>query len=85
MQDIDVSPARDGSQMVNQYVRIAKVAERSYEYDVPRDMTREEFLVKARALLNQRLLTFAQANGHTVITQQQDTTDFEPVNNESQT
>lgn len=69
-------------QDVTRYRRAAKVREFHVEYDVPRDMTREEFLQKARAYLNNKLLAYAQANGHTVITQQQGITDLEPVDNE---
>jgi hypothetical protein len=70
---------------VTRYRRIATVAERTFEYDVPRDMTRNEFITKARAYFNNKLLTFAQNNGHTVITEQQDTTDLEAVSNETGT
>jgi fructose-specific component phosphotransferase system IIB-like protein len=61
------------------------IAERTFTYDVPRDMTREEFLTKARAYLNNKLLTYAQKNGHTVITEQQDTSELESVSNETGT
>lgn len=67
---------------VTRYRRIAKVREFHLEYDVPRDMTRKEFLQKARAYLNNKLLAYAQANGHTVITEQHDISDYEPVLNE---
>lgn len=70
---------------VTRYRRIATVRERTFEYDVPRDMTREEFLTKVRAYLNNKLLTYAAANGHTVITEQQDIADYEPVVNEVET
>ena len=70
---------------VTRYRRIATVAERTFEYDVPQDMSREDFLRKARAYFNNKLLTYAQANGHTVITEQQDTSDLEPVDNETGT
>lgn len=69
-------------QDVTRYRRIAKVREFHLEYKVPRDMTRAEFIQKARAYLNNKLLTFAQANGHTVITEQQDVADLEEVSNE---
>lgn len=74
-----------GTQDVTRYRRAAKVREFHVEYDVPRDMTREEFLQKARAFLNNKLLTYAQANGHTVITEQQDITAMEAVSNEVET
>lgn len=67
---------------VTRYRRAAKVREFHVEYDVPRDMSREEFITKARAHLNNKLLMYAQANGHTVITEEQDTSDLEPVANE---
>ena len=70
---------------VTRYRRIATVAERTFSYDVPRDMTREEFLQKGRAWLNNKLLNYAQANGHTVITEQQDLSDLEAVSNETGT
>lgn len=70
---------------VTRYRRIAVVAERNFSYDVPRDMTREEFLAKARAYLNNKLLNYAQRNGHTVITEQQDTSELEAVSNETGT
>lgn len=74
-----------GLQSVTRYRRIATVAERTFSYDVPRDMTREEFLTKARAYLNNKLLTYATAHGHTVISEQQDITDLESVSNETGT
>jgi hypothetical protein len=77
-------PTPTGLQDVTRYRRILKVRERTFEYDVPRDMTREEFLVKARAYLNQKLLDWAATNGHTVITEQQDTTGNEPMLNETE-
>lgn len=73
------------SRTVSRYVRIAKVRDFHLEYDVPRDMTRAEFLAKVRGFLNNKLVTYAQANGHTVITEQQDISDYEPVNNEIET
>lgn len=74
----------DGTlQDVTRYRRIATVRERTFEYDVPQDMSKEDFLRKGRAHLNKKLLDFASANGHTVITQQQDTTDLEAVTNET--
>jgi len=69
-------------QDVTRYRRIAKVLERHFEVDVPRDMTREEFLIKVRAYLNKKLLDYASAKGHTIITQQQDLTDYEDFSNE---
>jgi hypothetical protein len=69
-------------QDVTRYRRIAKVREFTVDYDVPRGMTRDEFATKARAYLNNKLIAYAQANGHTVINQQQDITDYEPVDNE---
>jgi len=80
----------DGSTFTtNRYVRIAKVRTFHLEYDVPRDMTRDmtrkEFVAKVRAYLNNKLLTYAQVNGHTVISQQQDTSEYEDVVNESET
>lgn len=67
----------DTTQDVTRYRRTAKVAEKTYEYDVPRDMTKEEFLRKGRAYLNKKLQDYATANGHTVIDEQLDLTDFE--------
>lgn len=76
----------DGSTFTTErYVRIAKVRTFHLEYDVPRDMTREEFVAKVRAYLNKKLLTYAQANGHTVISQQKDVSEHEDVVNESET
>lgn len=76
----------DGSMVpVTRYRRIAKVAERDFSYDVPRDMTKAKFLQKARAYFNNKLLNYATANGHTVIGQQQDITDLEAVDNETGT
>lgn len=72
-------------QPVTRYRRIATVAERNFSYDVPRDMTRAEFLAKARAYLNKKLLTYANAHGHTVITEQQDISELEAVSNETGT
>ena len=72
-------------QPVTRYRRIAVVGERNFSYDVPRDMTRAEFLAKARAFLNNKLLNYATAKGHTVITDEQDITDLEPVSNETGT
>lgn len=69
-------------QPVTRYRRIAVVGERNFSYDVPRDMTRAEFLAKARAYLNNKLLTYATARGHTVITEQQDISELESVTNE---
>lgn len=74
----------DTTQDVTRYRRIAKVAERTFEYDVPRDMTKQEFLRKARAWLNKKIQDFATANGHTVITEQLDLTDYEPMLNEKE-
>jgi hypothetical protein len=68
---------------VTRYRRIATVAERTFEYDVPQEMSKEDFIRKARAYFNNKLLTFTQKNGHTIITEQQDTTDLEPVDNET--
>lgn len=68
----------------NTYVRIAKVRDLLIEYDVPRDMTRREFFEKAQAYLNDKIVKFATANGHTVITQQTDKTGLEPVINEKE-
>lgn len=73
----------DGIQPVTRYRRIAVVAERNFSYDVPRDMDRQEFLQKARAYLNNKLLNYATARGHTVITEQHDIADLEPVDNET--
>lgn len=72
-------------QDVTRYRRTAKVLEKHFEYDVPSDMTRDEFLKKARAYLNKKLLDYATAHGHTVITDEQDITDLETVTNESGT
>lgn len=77
MQDVEEPMVGGGTQTVNRYVRIALVAQRTYEYDVPRDMSREEFIVKARAYLNNKLMAFAESNGHTVIPPQQDTAGLE--------
>ena len=68
----------------NRYVRAAKVRERTFEYDVPRDMTRSEFITKVRAHLNKKLMEWAAANGHTVITEQQDVTAYEAGLNETE-
>lgn len=70
---------------VTRYRRNAMVAERTFSYDVPRNMTREEFLQKARAYLNNKLLNYATAHGHTVIIEQQDITDLEEVTNDTGT
>ncbi len=76
----------DGSTFTTErYMRIAKVRTFHLEYDVPKDMTREEFVRKVRAYLNNKLLTYAQKNGHTVISQQQDVSEYEDVVNESET
>lgn len=76
----------DGSTFTTRrYMRIAKVRTFHLEYDVPRDMTREEFVAKVRAYLNNKLLTYAQANGHTVISKQQDVSEYEDVANKSET
>lgn len=72
-------------QSVTRYRRIATVAERTFSYDIPRDMTREEFLQKGRSYLNNKLLNYATANGHTVITEQQDISELEGVSNETGT
>lgn len=66
----------------NVYTRIAKVREFTLDYDVPRDMTRKEFFEKAQVYLNDKLIKFAQKNGHTVISQQTDKIGLEPVLNE---
>jgi hypothetical protein len=71
-------------QDVTRYRRIASIGERTYEYYVPQDMSKEEFLRKARAYFNNKLIAYAQSNGHTIITQQQDTTDLEAVSNETE-
>ncbi len=71
-------------QDVTRYRRIATVREKTYEYDVPQDMSKGDFLRKARAYFNNKLLAFATKNGHTVITQQQGTTDLEAVTNETE-
>lgn len=71
-------------QPVTRYRRIATVRERTFEYDVPQDMSKENFLRKARAYFNNKLLAFAAEKGHTVITQQQDTTNLEAVANETE-
>jgi hypothetical protein len=70
---------------VTRYRRNAMVRERVFEYDVPRDMTRQEFITKVRAYLNSKLIQFAQANGHTVIDEQQDISELESVVNETET
>ncbi len=70
------------SQSETRYRRIATVRERTYEYDVPQKMSREDFIRKGRAYLNNKLQSFAIANGHTVIPYQQDVTDLEVVTNE---
>jgi hypothetical protein len=69
---------------VTRYRRIAVVRERTFEYDVPRDMTRQEFVTKVRGYLNKKLGDFASANGHTVITDQQDVSDYEQGINETE-
>ena len=68
---------------ITRYRRTAVVAQRKFTYDIPRDMTKEEFFVKARTYLNKKLLDYAAANGHTVIDEEQDITDLEPVANET--
>lgn len=73
------------NESITRYRRAAKVREFTLTYDVPRDMTREEFIQKARAYLNKRLLDYAAANGHTVITEQQDITGLEEVSNPIET
>ena len=73
-----------GTTTVSRYVRIAKVRERIFEADVPRDMTAGEFFRKVRAHLNKKLLDWASANGHTVITAQQDISEYEPFSNEKE-
>lgn len=67
-----------------QYKRIAKVLEKVYQYEIPRDMTKDEFFAKARAYFRKKLIDYATANGHTVITDQLDITDWEPMTNESE-
>lgn len=69
---------------VKRYRRIAKVGSRTFEYDVPKDMTRKEFMPKARAFLRNKLLTFAETKSHTVITQQRDISKLEAVTNEKE-
>lgn len=79
-----VTSEQEGAENVTRYRRIEKVRERTFEYDVPRDMTRDEFVRKVRAHLNQRIVTWAGANGHTVITEERDTSEYEPVDNETE-
>jgi hypothetical protein len=70
---------------ITRYRRIAKVREFHLEYDVPRDMTRTEFFTNVRGYLNKKLVNYAAANGHTVITPQQDVADYEAGVNEVET
>lgn len=70
---------------VTRYRRTAMLAERTFEYDVPRDMTRAEFIEKARAYINNKLLAYATKNAHTVITDQRDVSKLEAVANETGT
>lgn len=65
----------------NVYVRVAKVRDFTFEYEVTRDMTRAEFIEKARAYLNEKIVDFATRNGHTVINQQTSVVGLEPVIN----
>lgn len=69
---------------VTRYRRIALVRERTLDFDVPRDMSANEFARKTRGVLNRRIIDWADLNGHTIISQQQDLTDYEPVLNESE-
>lgn len=86
IQDVTQYDFMTGNDVVtpNVYVRIAKMREFTIEYDVPRDMTRQEFLTKAQAYLNNKILTYAQNNNHTVISVQHDITKLEPVTNEKE-
>lgn len=81
-QDVEIGTP-SAPETVNVYVRTNLLATRSYQYTVPRDMTRQEFLIMARGYLNDKLLTWASANGHTVIDQQQDTSQTEVVAEET--
>lgn len=76
----------DGAmQDVTRYRRTAMVLEKHYEYDVPIDMTREEFITKARKYLNNKLIIYANNHGHTVITKEKDVEGLDEVTNESET
>lgn len=85
MQDITVTSPNGTQRIENQYVRAAKVRDFNLEYDIPRTMDEIEFLRKARARLNARIIDFANANGHTVVNYQQDVSENEPVHNENET
>lgn len=79
---LQVTPENPNGSLVSTYVRKAKVAERTFEYDVPTNMSKQEFLTKARSFLNKKLNDFANTNGHTVITPQQDVSAYEAPLNE---
>lgn len=83
-QDVTRTDIFGNTTTVNKYVRAARVAQRRLAYDVTRDMTKDEFLQKARAYLNSKLLAFADKNRHTVIAPQQDVTKLEAVSNEQE-
>lgn len=83
MQDVTVTDPKGVQTIENQYVRTAKVVDRTYTFDITRDMTVGEFLGKIFAYLNDKLVKFAETNGHTVITKQQDTAGMESVSNET--
>lgn len=68
----------------SQYVRNVVLRDRTFEYDLTRDMTTDEVLRKAQFLLNKRLSDWAFANGHVVILEEQDTTGYETPSNETE-
>lgn len=68
----------------NVYVRIAKVRDITMEYDVPKEMTRQEFFEKAQAYINNKILALADKGGHTVIEVQRDVSKLEAVTNEKE-
>lgn len=83
MQDVNERGAQGTTVIVNRYVRIAPIVERTFEYDLLRDMSQEEFMKKAEYFLNKKLIDFASARGHTIISGQEVVTGLEAVSNET--
>lgn len=83
-QDVQVNFLDGTSKTISVFVRAAKVRSFVLEYDLLRTMNETEFLQKLFKFLNRKLVTWATAHGHTVISQQQDIEGVEEANNENE-
>lgn len=59
---------------VNRYSRDAKVLERTVEITTPQSLTKEQYEDQAMKYINKKIVDYATSRGHTVITEQTDST-----------